>query len=352
METWSAELEKFRVNFFLDTNILCYLVDDTYPTLTAFIKALGQMPVVKLYSSEYVLAEFIGVRKQEGYFQETLDRAGRDGRKVNVSSFLKDNKKYEIPNYPYNDLAEAIKNHVGDEVDQITGDFNIQFSCNFNENLLVPMMKVCLSTKVSREDSLVLVSSIYKNSTEKISEDVIILTNDGDFERWTQESKEIITSVLQDFEVNLPYVEHVSKIGTIIPTGGQKNLYNENVENAEELAIDYITRILLWKYKDHYIGNTIVRICPNPPAGLIAFMPKRALTEANQYLIILDKKLRFVYCPQPKSVFYHRGSPISSPYNPEGGNSIVTFVCNETNEEVYNAVKAEGNLIFVHPDAI
>ena len=95
-----------------------------------------------------------------------------------------------------------------------------------------------------------------------------------------------------------------------------------------------------------------MRICPNPPAGLIAFMPKRALTEANQYLIILDKKLRFVYCPQPKSVFYHRGSPISSPYNPEGGNSIVTFVCNETNEEVYNAVKAEGNLIFVHPDAI
>ena len=68
MDRESARSERFQINFFLDTNILCYLIDNTFPTLTAFIKALKEMPVVQLYSSEYVLAELFEVRKKEDFF--------------------------------------------------------------------------------------------------------------------------------------------------------------------------------------------------------------------------------------------------------------------------------------------
>ena len=92
MEKWSAQLEKFTINFFLDTNILVYLVDDKYPSLTAFIKSLSEAPVVGLYASEYVLSEFIGVRKQEDYFQTVLEKAREKGTKINVSEFIRHNR--------------------------------------------------------------------------------------------------------------------------------------------------------------------------------------------------------------------------------------------------------------------
>lgn len=41
MESWSqTPIKDFKVSFFLDTNILCYLVDSTYPNLNKFIRRL------------------------------------------------------------------------------------------------------------------------------------------------------------------------------------------------------------------------------------------------------------------------------------------------------------------------
>ncbi len=68
MDKWSSPVEEFRINIFLDTNILVFLLDNTYPALTGFIKTLSEMSVVQLYSSEYVLSELIGLRKKERYF--------------------------------------------------------------------------------------------------------------------------------------------------------------------------------------------------------------------------------------------------------------------------------------------
>ena len=183
MEKWSARLEKFTINFFLDTNILCYLVDETRPMLTAFIKKLAETPVAELYASEYVFSEFISVRKQENYFQAVIDKARNEGKKVNVSEFIKHNKKYEIKDYDYDLLKDVVKQKVDEEIQTVTRDFGVTFLRNTNRHLIAPMKEVCLSTKISKEDSLVLVSSLFKEDEEIIAEPVIILTNDGDFYR-------------------------------------------------------------------------------------------------------------------------------------------------------------------------
>jgi hypothetical protein len=352
MEPWSAQLEKFNINFFLDTNILCYLIDDTYPALTSFVKALSDMPVVRLYSSEYVLAELFEVRKKENYFHEVLERSKKDGKFINISSFIKYNKRYAIPGYEYqNDLAAAVKEKVDKDIDKITRDFNISFDNSFNDKLLLPMKGICLSTKISREDSLVLVSSVFKSGTEEISERVVLLTGDQDFYNWATSSKDEISSAFN--EGKSPDIEFIDSIGSGFTgfEGGTQNL-RKKVENVEDLAVRYVMNCLLETYKDSYIGKIIMRDSPNALDNLIAFKARVNIEKQELYLMVLSKTLSFVYCPQPKSKLYHSGRPIDVPFVPVNGNNIVTFVCDKKDETVFDLVNDEGNLVFVHPDSI
>ena len=352
MDRESARSEKFQINFFLDTNILCYLIDNTFPTLTAFITALKEMPVVQLYSSEYVLAELFEVRKKEDYFHEVWERSKKDGKFINISSFIKYNKRYEIPDYEYEgDLAEAVKKKVNEDVEKITNEFNIDFLNSFNDRLLGPMKAICLSTKISREDSLVLVSSVYKNSIEEVSERVILLTGDKDFYKWATNSRAEITTAFNPGKT--PDIEHIDSLGNGVAgyTGGIQSLKTE-IENVEELAIQYVMSCLLDTYKDRLLGKVTIRECANAPKHLIAFKAKTELKDKELYTFILTKNLSFLYSPKPKSKLYHSGKQIEVPFSPEGGNSIVTFVCEENDEEVFKAVNVEGNLVFIHPDSI
>lgn len=352
MDRESARSERFQINFFLDTNILCYLIDNTYPALTTFIKALKEMPVVQLYSSEYVLAELFEVRKKEDYFHEVWERAKKDGKTINISSFIKYNKRYEIPDYEYEgELAEVVKKKVNEDVRKITNEFKIDFLNSFNDKLLGPMKGICLSTKISREDSLVLVSSVYKNSTEEVSERVILLTGDGDFYDWATASRAEISTVFNPGKT--PIIEHIASLGNGITgyTGGTQSLKKE-IDNVEELAIQYVTCCLMDTYKDRLIGKVTIRECAGAPKHLIAVKAETELKDKEMYTFILTKDLSFLYSPSPKSQLYHCGKQIDVPFKPEEGNNIVTFICEENEEEVFKTVNEDGNYVFIHPDSL
>ncbi len=350
MDRESARSERFQINFFLDTNILCYLIDNTFPNLTAFIKALKEMPVVQLYSSEYVLAELFEVRKKEDYFHEVWERAKNDGKFINISSFIKYNKRYEIPDYEYQgDLAEAVKKKVDEDVKKITNEFNISFTNTFNDKLLGPMKGICLSTKISREDSLVLVSSVYKNSIEEVSEKVILLTGDKDFYDWATDSKAEISTVFNAGKT--PTIEHIGSLGNAVAgfAGGTQSLKNE-IADVKNLAIQYVMSCLMDAYKDRLLGKVTIRECAGAPKHLIAFKVEKELKVKEMYTFVLTKSLSFLYSPKPISKFYHSGNPIEVPFSPEGGNNLVTFVCDEDDEDVFKLVNEEGNLVFIHPE--
>lgn len=351
MDRESARSERFQINFFLDTNILCYLIDNTFPTLTAFIKALKEMPVVQLYSSEYVLAELFEVRKKEDYFHEVWERANNDGKFINISSFIKFNKRYDIPDYEYQgDLAEAVKKKVDEDVMKIINEFNISFTNTFNDKLLGPMKRICLSTKISREDSLVLVSSVYKNSIEEVSEKVILLTGDKDFYEWATNSRAEISTVFNDGKT--PIIEHIGSLGNAVAgfTGGTQSLKNNEIADVNYLAIQYVMTCLMDAYKYRLLGKVTIRECVHAPKHLIAFKAEKELKVKEMYTFVLTKSLSFLYSPKLISKFYHKGKPIEVPFSPKGGDNLVTFVCDEDNEEVFKLVNEEGNLIFIHPE--
>ena len=352
MERESARSEKFQINFFLDTNILCYLIDNTYPALTAFITTLKEMPVVQLYSSEYVLAELFEVRKKENYFHEVWERSKRDGKFINISSFITHNKRYDIPDYEYKgDLAEAVKKKVNEDVEKITNEFKIDFLNSFNDRLLGPMKGICLSTKISREDSLVLVSSVYKNNIEEISGRVILLTGDKDFHDWATNSRAEISTAFNPGKT--PDIEHIESLGKVVAgyMGVTKNLRTE-IENVRELAIQYVMSCLKVTYQNRLLGKVTVRECKGALKHMIAFKAETELKDKELYTFILTKDLSFLYSPKRKSGLYHSNNPIEVPFSPKGGNNIVTFVCDEDDEEVFKAANVEGNLVFIHPDSL
>lgn len=357
MEEWSAESEKFRVNFFLDTNILCYLVDDTYPALTAFIKALAEMPVVSLFTSEYVLSELIEVRKKEDYYQEVVKRSKTDGRYINISSFIKYNKRYDIPHYSYGgDLVEPVTEQVNQDIDKIVYDFGITFDSKFNDQLLAPMKGICLSSKISHEDSLVLVSSLYKREEKLPSGKVILLTNDKDFVDWCQKAELDITRVLGNYGLSMPYVERLWKIGCIFGENSTHWDLTDINANGEAIAKEYIKECIMLMYAKYYIGYvTHSEKVTKAPAHTLFLKVKADSLDNTIYTIILDKDLNFLYCPQKKADFYRDGHSLSEPFVPTEGQDKVGFVCEMREgegEEIFDKINRYGNMVFIHPDSI
>ena len=355
MEKWSAQLEKFTINFFLDTNILVYLVDGKYPSLTAFIKALSETPVVELYASEYVLSEFIGVRKQEDYFQAVIDKSRQEGKKINVSEFIKHNKTYEIKDYDYDTLKDVVKQKVEEDIDRVTHEFGIDFLHNNNSELLNPMKEVCLSTKISKEDSLVLVSSLYGEKAKIITEPVILLTNDGEFSKFANKSKDYIGSVLAEVGLLNPGVEHVNTIGRVANCKKINNLTQE-VEEINKCVADYLTACMKELFKEYYIGNTMKVNFKNAPAHTLGIDVKAPELKNGLFIAIVSKDMDYIFCPRAQADFHKGPDSIGEMFIPQKDDSHVSFLCDTdevvVSDEIFNKLNDDGNLVFIHPDSI
>ena len=355
MERWSAQLEKFTINFFVDTNILVYLVDDKYPSLTSFIKALSETPVVGLYASEYVLSEFIGVRKQEVYFQAVIDKSRQEGKTINLSEFLRHNKTYEIKDYDYDSLKDVVKQKVDEEIARVTREFGISFLRNNNNHLVGPMKEVCLSTKISKEDSLVLVSSLFREKEEIITEPVILLTNDGEFCKFANLSKDFIGSVLAEEGLLNPGVEHVNAIGRVANCKKVINLTQE-IEDINKSVADYLIACMKMFFWEYYIGNTLKVNFKNAPAHTLGIDVKARELNNGIFIAIVSKDMDYIFCPRARADFHKGPNPIGEKFIPKKDNSHVSFLCDTKDvaveEEVFNRLNDNGNLVFIHPDSI
>lgn len=353
MEKWSAQLEKFTINFFLDTNILVYLMDGTRPTLTSFIKFLSESPVVSLYASDYVFSEFIGVRKQENYFQEVINKSRAEGKKVNVSEFIKHNKAYEIKDYDYDTLKDVVKQKVDEEIERVTREFGITFLRNINQRLIGPMKEVCLSTKISKEDSLVLVSSLFKEEEEAITGPVVLLTNDGDFCRFANLSRDFIGSVLAGEGLQNPDIEHMDTVGKAFQKRPYTNLSIQN-DNINKCVADYLSLCLKSFFANDYIGDTMQVHFENAPAHTLGIDVKAPELKNGLYIAIISKDMDFIYCPNVQADFHHGQDSIGERFVPKKNDSYVSFACDKEGvvvaDEIFDRLNQVGNLVFIHPE--
>lgn len=352
METWShSPITDFKTLFFLDTNILCYLIDETYPSLSKFISTFKDSPFIELISSEYVLLEFVGLRKKEHYLREAINKSQANGIQINMLSLLNDYKRYSLKEFDFYQLIPSIKSNVDAEIEKIVSQFNISFSSQFHKNLFSPTSDLCLSTKISREDSLILISSITPRVGE-INENVILLTNDTDFKKWYFETD--INSIFQLHKLPKPDIHGVSSID------GEQilNLFDNILDDKiNRNAIAYIKKILINRLPNLFIGTTFINSSKGFPNDCLCFnaQPNVKVTN-NKYITILGKDLDFIYNIEQTVSFWSNGSAISDEgFIASEGCSYLSFridfeSANPKKEDILRKLKEAGNMIFYHPD--
>ncbi len=363
MQTWSDNPvhKEFCVRFFVDTNILIYLVDNTFQSVNDFIEILNESPFVELVSSDYVMFEFVGVRKREQYLRIAADRVSKlPSGKINFSSILKYKDGYGIPNIVFEDVVADIQKEVNAEVEKIATEFkiNYQFS-SLHKDLLSPTFDVCLTSKISNQDSLVLVSSVLPQ-IKTTHDNVVLLTNDSSFVSSYYDSK--IKDVLATHSVSEPNIYSINKIH--VKGDADINLHIANDKSQLKLkANKKILELIQKRLQPLYLGKTFTPDSPTFPTNIICFKLVENFTVRNNiYITIISKELDFIYTSKRKILSLHRNgtelaagfiSPVDEKINvayklvdvDDAGNEVAVSM------DIINAIRTEGNLVFIHPDS-
>lgn len=359
METWSdlPVRERFRIKFYFDTNILAYLIDNTYSGLTQTINYLKDSSFADLVSSKYVIFEFVGIRKKEHYLRSVLSNSTSGTGQVNMSSLLKYRDDFNAPEVEFNSVKAAIKQKVMEELEAITNNFEIDYEKNIlHDSLLAPTFDIILNSKISRHDALMYISSVWADTSLK-EEFVFIMSNDQSFVQKCSDSD--IDATLQNHELQKPHVEWMRAM--------QENnspKLNLTVATDDAQLNDYLPvklrELIIKKNQQYFFGKTIP--CGNGanfPTDLVCFsLMENTELNNNLYLTIIGKNFDFIYSTKiPIADFFNQIAITSYPFRNTTPTNIsfrpmdyIDGVPSPLPSAIINRLRETGNLIFINPD--
>lgn len=354
MKEWSQQYtERMKVSFFLDTNILSYLVDNSYPKLNALISQIKDLCLCELISSEFVEYEFMGIRKKERYFRTVLRQDdSQNCSMINISSLLKNHNKFECPEIDFYGAIPNIKKAVENDIEKVTSDYGILFTCVFHSNLYAPIRNFCLSSKISKEDSFVLISAIFPQDNSH-NEICYILSNDKDFCSWYTEADEKIglSSIYEEYSLEKPIIIYT------------RNAWNKNLIGGEEVNINDVKSCILKELKNRlnifFLGESIKPTGEGCPRGVFALkVEKEKKVFNNMYITIVSKDLDFLITTNTTVQFWHCNRPVDTGTSFTGGDNIVTFefeksknMSDEVYQDILLSIREEGHYVFYHTDS-
>lgn len=357
MKPWSDSPvhEDFGIKFFLDTNLLIYLIDNSHQSLNDFIELLNASFFARIVSSHYVIFEFVGVRKREHYIRIAAKNIEKTPNGIiNYSSLFYKLDSYKNPNANFEDEIENIKDAVNEEVEKISNDFNIDFEYStFHQDQILPTIEVCLSSKISNQDSLVLISSVLPQSKE--TENIVLLTNDGSF--ISSYNKANVSTILNSLSIKSPELISVENVPENIKLVGKDSTPNVDLVGRFNKLL---ANLILKKMNHYYIGKTF------PPTGAkfpddcisISLVLEKTLNN-GLYITIIGKDLDFIYSSKKPVEYWNNGTALGAQFIPEQENRNVSCRMVEINEDghetpvqqdIINSLRSEGNMVFVHPD--
>jgi len=220
---------------------------------------------------------------------------------------------------------------------------------------LKPTIDICLSSKISNQDSLVLVSSVLTHPNKNHS-NVVLLTNDHSFVSSYIESK--IETTLSGYSINAPNIYSINSINVKgCPSIALKQENNKDILRANVKRI--ILKLIVQRLNSFYMGKTFI---PKNalPEGVICFkLNKGFVVRRNIYITVISKDLDFIYTSKKViSALQYSNSELSDGYISKGIINVAYKLVDINEEglevsvqpEIISAIRCEGNFVFIHPD--
>ena len=195
---------KFKVDFFLDTNILVDYVQGENQLLVQSLDYLAKCPFVTLRSSHYVEFEFTEIRKKNEFFK--IVHGEYPSKKPEDRKCVKNygSNNWKDGEFDYLSYKDTIQSCIEQNLNLLKNNLNVNFDDHvLHKDLVKTTCKIVLQTKISREDSMVLVSCMYPSPEERLLY-CIILTNDKQYYDAYNNSKECVDELLGQGGVCLP----------------------------------------------------------------------------------------------------------------------------------------------------
>ncbi|MGE0634868.1 MAG: hypothetical protein AB7G44_02875 [Bacteroidia bacterium] len=384
---------QFRLELGFDTNLLMYLIDNEYPDLNQAIVELNKYgDFVRLNTNRYALFELYEKRK-EAHFIKHAFNSGYHPSKINSDKFSvqnsqkhwllnfiskrkKWNKKFQKATLEYLEkllskraltedlyffsVQKEIMAAVNADIPKIKNDFGIDIIGTLHDNLWQPTFDLILNSRISREDSLIAIAFLYSQANVR-EKNVVILTNDGDFRSFHEESKKqgLISTVFANSNLSEPVIDRIANLKNL--KNGEFNLRNSGNLNIENSIIEYIKRNIIEKNSSHFLGFTDEKILPNKTDIIGIKLTGTAKYSTDNYLLFIGNKLDFLYIVPYNITEFRKedGNQIDFPLRKEHKKACYKHLelqgddpDKEHEQLILSSLKQSGNLVFVSPDFI
>ena len=350
--------DRYRVNLFLDTNILVDFLDGTFPNFNNSIQYLISSRFASLKSSHYVIYELIEVRKREHFLRQVVEKRLKD--KVSISKLVGRKGIWEFDTVKYDHHKAVVKAMILQEKEKIANDFGIDWEHNLlHEDLLKPTLELCLETTISREDSLVLLSCTYPNKNEK-EKHIILLTRDRLFSK--SYNNDDVSAIFDEHELAVPEIIRTSNVEC-------KNKYNEDTplkldhyndqvctkEQIEQFWTQKLKELIIEKNSETFLGYTYER---RGDKCLFFELEEGKSLNKDIGLTIIGKNLDFIYFTRIISEFWNNTKIENYPFVKDNEKSRISFIPYDTDDngvivdfrdtQLLTKMKEKDNLIFIN----
>lgn len=347
--------ESYKIDFFLDTNILVDYIQGENLNLVNSLEYLAQCNFVNLHSSHYVEFEFTEVMKRNEFYKVVHGKYPPKGMTNSIGSiwqrikqvFCKNTsvKNYGHKNWKelgldYLDYKNEIREIVKEQISKLRNDLHINFDVHvLHEKLVETTCEIVLETKISREDSMVLVSCVHPDPFTYLSY-CVILTNDNQYYKAYNSSKEAIDRILK--------IHHIPQAPYFINTKNVKkvNLYSSNHIDIPHFWNEILLEFIKEKKALEYLGHTIRPSKNSIKNGYIWFdiEDKQKELKDSEGLIFIDENLSVYKVTKDFSYYGHDGECKDLPHL--NTHDTKYSIHPKLDAVVISKMQEEGNLIF------
>lgn len=307
--------DNFKVDIFLDTNILVDYVLGTKPVLTHSIDYLKDKKSVRLHSSHYVEFELAEILKLCFFGYSVLGHYPDKQEKLQIKS------SNSINGVNYAQKMNEISERVNQEMLNLKTTFDRLFDDHvLHESLIEPTCDLFLQSNVSREDSLVTISCVYPKS-DVILDFVALLSNDSQFCSAITNNEEIIDNVMSPKGLKKPEILDTKQLSCDAIAShfniSEMSYDNQTIEHFWNIKI---LELVKKKNKDTFVGTTYEYGKPDTISGECVYFNLQdasTLNDTNSLLFLTnDAEVTISIKLQTKTghlEFWNGGHPVALP---------------------------------------